>query len=138
MVQRALRSSGFEPSPVHLALLDKGQRSVKGLASGREGVVTIDLVLTVRKPLDPGKFSTVEIEEVPARDLLGPAVEGLSPESARNPSYVYMAAVKEAMRRRLPVDHLHLSDVLVALSAAGYSIDPKSGLLDRPVTSADL
>jgi hypothetical protein len=29
------------------------------------------------------------------------------------------------------VDHLHLSDVLIALRNAGYSIDRKSGLLVR-------
>src|SRR5205823_10176769 len=50
LVQRALRDAGFKAAPAHVAILDKGQRSVKGLNSGSEGVVTIDLILTVKKP----------------------------------------------------------------------------------------
>ena len=44
--RRALRDAGFNASPVHVAILDKGQRSVKGLNSGSEGVVTVDLIVT--------------------------------------------------------------------------------------------
>ena len=50
LVQRALRDTGFKASPVHVATLDKGQRSVKGLNSGSEGVVTVDLIVTMQKP----------------------------------------------------------------------------------------
>ena len=32
------------------AILDKGQQSVKGMNSGSEGFVTVDLILTVQKP----------------------------------------------------------------------------------------
>src|SRR5207245_884705 len=42
LVQRAIRDAGFRSVPVHVAILDKGQRSVKGLSSGSEGVVTVD------------------------------------------------------------------------------------------------
>src|SRR6185503_13841686 len=49
LAQRALRAAGFA-EPCHVAILDKGQRSVKGLSSGSEGVVTLDLVMTVQKP----------------------------------------------------------------------------------------
>ena len=52
LVQRALRDAGFKASPVHVAILDKGQRSVKGLNSGSEGVVTVDLIVTVQKPAE--------------------------------------------------------------------------------------
>ena len=34
LVQRALGAAGFTGVPVHVAILDKGQRSVKGLNSG--------------------------------------------------------------------------------------------------------
>jgi adenine-specific DNA methylase len=37
LVQRAIRDAGFKAAPVHVAILDKGQRSVKGLNSGTEG-----------------------------------------------------------------------------------------------------
>ena len=52
LVQRSLRDAEFKASPVHVAILDKGQRSVKGLNSGSEGVVTVDLLMTVRKPVN--------------------------------------------------------------------------------------
>src|SRR5207248_1172971 len=41
LVQRAMRDAGFSAAPVHVAILDKGQRSVKGLNSGSESVVTV-------------------------------------------------------------------------------------------------
>ena len=50
LVQRAIRDAGFKAAPAHVAILDKGQRSVKGLNSGSESVVTVDLILTVQKP----------------------------------------------------------------------------------------
>jgi adenine-specific DNA methylase len=37
LVKRAIRDAGFRSIPVHVAILDKGQRSVKGLNSGSEG-----------------------------------------------------------------------------------------------------
>ena len=43
VVQRAIREAGFSAVPAHVAILDKGQRSVKGLNSGSESVVTVDL-----------------------------------------------------------------------------------------------
>jgi adenine-specific DNA methylase len=38
LVQRALRDAGFNAAPAHVAILDKGQRSVKGLNSGSDGI----------------------------------------------------------------------------------------------------
>jgi hypothetical protein len=50
LVQRAMDDAGFNAAPTHVAILDKEQRSVKGLNSGSESVVTVDLILTARKP----------------------------------------------------------------------------------------
>ncbi len=132
LVQRALKGAGFDAVPIHVAILDKGQRSVKGLNSGCEGVVTVDLVLTVRKP-DVGEESERAASSLAdAHDLLDAAVSSLDAERARNPSYVYAATVREAIRRHQRVDNLHLGDVLIALRNAGYTIDSKTGLLSRP------
>jgi hypothetical protein len=49
----------------------------------------------------------------------------------RNASHVYAAIVRDAIKRHQMVDHLHLSDVLIALRNAGYSVDRKSGLLTK-------
>lgn len=131
LVQRALRSAGFRATPAHVAILDKGQRSVKGLNSGSEGVVTVDLIVTVQKPA----------ASVPANDarplgsdtgtLIREALAELSLETARSPSHVYARILTKAIRKHFVLDDLHLGDVLVALREAGYAIDKKSGQLCR-------
>lgn len=138
LVQRALREAGFDSVPVHVAILDKGQRSIKGLNSGSEGVVTVDLVLTVRKPEDDEHTELEASSLADAKDLLHSAIGALEDERARNPSYVYAATVREAIRRHQRVDNLHLGDVLIALRNAGYTIDSKTGLLQWPVSSQRL
>src|SRR5204863_5346987 len=47
LVQRAIHTARFQLE--HVSLLDKGQRSVKGLASGFENTVTYDLILSMHK-----------------------------------------------------------------------------------------
>ena len=129
LVQRALRDAGFAAAPVHVAILDKGQRSIKGLNSGSERVVTIDLVLTFRKPEDAsGSNRQPPVNGDPAM-LVREAVASLSFDHARNPSYVYARILAEAIRKNLILDDLHLSDVLVALRQAGYAIDRKTGYM---------
>lgn len=130
LVQRAIREAGFHAVPVHVAILDKGQRSVKGLNSGSESVVTVDLIMTIQKPLAVSAGMHVnEPEQAGARELIGRALADMPRERTRNPSHVYAAILRDAIRRHQAVDHLHLSDVLVALRNAGYGIDPKTGLL---------
>jgi 16S rRNA G966 N2-methylase RsmD len=137
LVQRALRDAGFKAAPAHVAILDKGQRSVKGLNSGSEGVVTVDLILTVQKPAQ----SETAANARPAVNgdtlaLIREAIADLSIEKARNPSYVYAHVLTKAIQKHLLLDDLHLGDVLVALRKAGYSIDRKSGLLRKTVAQS--
>jgi 16S rRNA G966 N2-methylase RsmD len=136
-VQRALRDAGFSDPPIHVAVLDKGQRSVKGLNSGSEKVATVDLVMTVRKP-EGGLRSTVSAGLIPSDvpGLIAQALAGLTAIDARNPSHVYARVLKEAIRQHRALDDLHLADVLSALSQAGYVLEPKSGLLVAPKRAA--
>ena len=130
LVQRAIRDAGFEAVPVHVAILDKGQRSVKGLNSGSESVVTVDLIVTIQKPSTPASgHRAAEPVAADARVLISQALANMPCDRTRNPSHVYAAILRDAIRRQQTVDHLHLGDVLVALRNAGYSIDPKTGLL---------
>jgi len=137
LVQRAMREAGFG-APVHMAILDKGQRSVKGLNSGSEGVVTVDLVLTIQKPSPDAKHKRLVGAGRPVQALLQDAARSLAADHARNPSYVYAAVVREAIDHGEALDGLHYSDLLIALRNAGFKLDPKKGLLDRPVTAAAL
>ncbi len=130
LVQRALRDAGFTAPPVHVAILDKGQRSVKGLNSGSEGVVTVDLILTLRKgggtgTARPGR----SLSKGDAARLVREAVAALPEGKARSPSYVYANILTRAIREELVLDDLHLGDVLVALRQAGYGVDSRSGEL---------
>ena len=130
LVQRALRDAGFKASPVHVAILDKGQRSVKGLNSGSEGVVTVDLIVTVQKPAKGEvtvRASTLANGDTDA--LIRAVIDELSADEARNPSHVYARILRKAIRKGLALDELHLGDVLIALRNAGYGVDRKTGLL---------
>ena len=131
-VQRALREIGFDPTPVHVAILDKGQRSVKGLNSGKEGVVTADLILTIRKPSrDSNMHLPLRLVEENAQDLIARTIGELASKAAPNPSHVYARVIREAIRNSIVLDELHFSDVLIALRNAGYRVDGKTGLLVR-------
>lgn len=130
LVQRALRDAGFKAAPVHVAILDKGQRSVKGLSSGSEGVVTVDLVLTVQKPLKNEAANDAHgLSNGDTAKLIKEAINELSHDEAENPSHVYARILRKAIQKHLTLDDLHLGDVLIALRNAGYSIDKKTGKL---------
>ena len=128
LVQRALRNAGFDSVPTHVAILDKGQRSVKGLNSGSEGVVTVDLIVTVQKPHEGRAQQNAQLAQAEPGTLIEKVLADMPP-NARNPSHVYVAILRDAIKQHLAVDHLHLSDVLIALRNGGYAIDRKTGLL---------
>ena len=134
LMQRALRDAGFKASPVHVAILDKGQRSVKGLNSGSEGVVTVDLIVTVQMPMkgeSTGRAVTLVNGDKDA--LIREAIEQLSADGECNPSHVYSSILCSAIKKELVLDDLHLSNVLIALRNAGYLVDRKTGLLYRDI-----
>ena len=130
LVQRALRDAGFKASPVHVAILDKGQRSVKGLNSGSEGVVTVDLIVTMQKPANgEGTGRAVTLANGDTDALIRAAIDELPADEARNPSHVHARILRKAIRKGLVLDDLHLGDVLIALRNSGYRVDRKTGLL---------
>jgi 16S rRNA G966 N2-methylase RsmD len=132
LVQRAFRDAGFKTAPVHVAILDKGQRSVKGLNSGSEGVVTVDLIVTVQKP-EQGEYidDTVGLSPGDAEVLIAEAIKDLSIHHTKNPSHVYAGILRKAIQKHLMLDNLHLGDVLIALRNAGYLVNPTTGMLHR-------
>ena len=133
LVLRALREAGFDSVPDNVTILDKGQRSVKGLASGSESVVTVDLIMTVHKPIDRAAGeSNGEWEQAEPAQLIKAAVAEADNGDAKNPSYVYAHVLREAIKQHLLVDNLHLTDVLVALRKSGYAVDSKTGQLIPP------
>ena len=132
LVQRALRAAGFTGTPVHVAILDKGQRSVKGLNSGTETVATVDLVLTVQKPaVAQPSVQAHTLSSGDAAALIRESLANLTVEQTRNASYIYVGILRRAIQKHRILDDLHLGDVLVELRRAGYTIDRKTGMLHR-------
>jgi 16S rRNA G966 N2-methylase RsmD len=128
VVQRAVAAAGLRIEPEKIAILNKGQRSVKGLASGFEHVATLDLVLTMVPHADAeASFTRPTPESIAAatRELAkaaGPAT----------PSHLYLELLRRALREGWNVAALDLQTATSTLLADGWSIDPKTGLLVEP------
>ena len=136
MVQRLFRSAGFESRPVHIGILDKGQRSVKGLNSGTESVATLDLIVTVRKPESSADTHGGEPIPVTMAELIAETLEEVDLRVDRTASHIYLTILKRAFAAGLDVDRLHLSDVLAALRDRGIRPQSKSGHLEREVAGS--
>ena len=125
LVQRALRDAGFKTAPVHVAILDKGQRSVKGLNSGSESVVTVDLILTQK----PACAESADNARLSNGDTAALIRETLALSSMRATRATCTSTSWPRRSSSTELDDLHLGDVLVALRRAGYAIDRKTGML---------
>ncbi len=124
LVQRAITAAGFSLREV--STLDKGQRSVKGLASGFENVVTVDLILSMCKA---PKGSAPPIVNAPdgALDLAVDKV--LDRSSDPNPSDVYVGVIRQFLRHCWDVTNVDIEGVGLVLRARGFEVDPRSGRL---------
>ena len=129
MAQRAIKESGLELVPERLSSLEKGQRSVKGLASGWEDVVTTDLVFSARKP--KGDHCPTPVR--PAEESVGESVKAVleSKEGLRadTPSRVYIGIVRRYIERHWDLEPLHLEEILATLSEQGLGVDATTGRL---------
>lgn len=127
LVQRAIANANLRIEPEHLVVLDKGQRSVKGLASGFEHVATLDLVITMtasEERSDPPRHVTAaEIVEVVDR-LAAPA-EG------RSPSHLYLELLRHGLRHDWALSDLDLRLVTNRLAETGWVVTASSGQLSR-------
>jgi 16S rRNA G966 N2-methylase RsmD len=127
LIQRSITRAGLMIEPDRLVILNKGQRSVKGLASGFEDVATLDLIITMReadgavpsvlKPVDPVTVAA-KIQELAN---VGPAT----------PSHLYLELLRMGIREGWKLDTLNLRDVTSALISDGWDIDSKTGRLSK-------
>ncbi|MGW9437373.1 DNA methyltransferase [Streptomyces sp. NPDC055607] len=128
VVQRAVAAAGLRIEPEKIAILNKGQRSVKGLASGFEHVATLDLVLTmVPQAGAEASFKRPTTGAVAAamRELVGAA-------GPASPSHLYLELLRRALREGWSVADLDLQTATTTLLDDGWSIDSKTGLLVEP------
>lgn len=125
LVQRAVHAAGF--SSESIAVLDKGQRSVKGLASGFENVVVADLIISMRRVDTKSEAPVTEpvegyFQEVVARILAS--------GEATTPSHVYLGVIREYLRNHVDATEVGMDHIAQALSSAGYEADSSTGKLD--------
>lgn len=107
LVQRAIDAAGLEVIPELIATLNKGQRSVKGLASGFENVATLDLVLTLRPAA-----SATGAPVCPAEEDVEALVQALlAADSRLTPSHLYVELLRHGFRHRWDLSQLDLSAV---------------------------
>lgn len=128
LVQRAIAGAGLEIDPDGLVILNKGQRSVKGLASGFEDVATLDLIITMHatntKATQP--LVTVSVDEV--SNVLRKIIAG----GSKSRSHIYLELLHHGIREGWSLNSLHLSQVTRTLEAEGWAVDEKSGRLISP------
>jgi DNA modification methylase/predicted RNA-binding Zn-ribbon protein involved in translation (DUF1610 family) len=120
LVQRAIHEAGFSLEAI--SILDKGQRSVKGLASGFENVVTFDLILSMKKV----EREKVVFSEPPAGQF-DKAIDSALTAGARTPSHVYLGVIRDYLTRHLDVTEVDMGHIAEALSERGYAIESVTG-----------
>lgn len=133
LVQRAVRAAGLVIEPGSVLILNRGQRSVKGLASGFENVATMDLIISMRERRrgDPRE------ERTPQREEIEEAVTSiLAEESADSPSHLYLELLRRGIADGWDLSSLDLRLVTDAVRARGWEIDPASGRLAQAAAAA--
>lgn len=127
LVQRSIANAGLRIEPEHLVVLDKGQRSVKGLASGFEHVATLDLVITMTAASNeiagPRHVDTDEV--LRTVDELARSAEG------RSPSHLYLELLRHGLRESWALSDLDLRVVTRRLMEGGWALEPATGHLRR-------
>ena len=126
LVQRAIAAAGFVIEPGAICLLEKGQRSVKGLASGFESIVTADLVLTMRKSRAE---DSVTVEQAPAGATDAAIDEALLAGEQPTPTRIYLGVVRAFLRRGWDVSGLDIAALAPRLTERGFVVDAATGHL---------
>ncbi len=127
LIQRSIASAGLMIEPDKLVVLNKGQRSVKGLASGFEDVATLDLIITMRETdgAVPSALKSVDRSTVAAK------IKELANVGPATPSHLYLELLRTGIREGWELDKLDLRDVTAALISEDWDIDPKTGRLSK-------
>jgi 16S rRNA G966 N2-methylase RsmD len=128
LAQRAIAAAGLTVDPDTLATLHKGQRSVKGLASGFENVATVDLVLSMRPggPAPPARLqrpASADVESVVHRLL--------DTRNGTTPSHLYLELLRHGLRHGWDLGGLDLRQVSELVAARGFAVHSKTGRLSE-------
>ncbi|MFJ9039577.1 DNA methyltransferase [Streptomyces sp. NPDC102406] len=128
LVQRCIRAAGLRILPEALVVLNKGQRSVKGLASGFEHVATLDLIITM-EAADSAQ-QALPLIRVDA-SMVSQKIRELAAAVPATPSHLYLELLRTGISEGWHLRDIDLRVVTTALIDDGWTIDPKSGRLLR-------
>ncbi len=107
LIQRAIANSGFTLDMDRIAILNKGQRSIKGLTSSYEKVVTEDLVLSMKKTGDPHPAPALP----PLGFLEATVKNAIALEGHRDLTRIYLNVIKQHISQNYRVDSVHMHRV---------------------------
>lgn len=131
LVQKAVARAGFKLD--HVTLLDKGQRSVKGLTSGFESVVTSDLILTM------SRSEAVEepvLEHAPEGAISNCIDHALTSKSALTPTRIYLSIITEFLHNNWRASEVTMEGIRDELVVRDYTISPTTGVLTQNAVAA--
>ena len=126
IAQQAIRDAGFTGPPDSIKILDKGQRSVKGLNSGTEKVCTLDLIVTVSKR---NVDEVVRLESVDVTSLIHQTIDKMELTENFSASHVYVEILRNGIAQNINIADIDMHDVLKELSYKGIKVDPETGKL---------
>ena len=129
LVQRAITAAGMRIEPDALVVLNKGQRSVKGLASGFEDVATLDLIITMTSA-DPASAPEPGVH-IGAQEIAAATRRLAAANPATTPSHLYLELLRYGIREGWHLGELDLRAVTSTLIEDGWDIEPKTGELSR-------
>ncbi len=129
LVQRSIAAAGLKIEPDELVVLNKGQRSVKGLASGFEHVATLDLIVTMtaRNELAPTLQSAPDIAEATRT--------AIAQRASATPSHLYLELLRSGLRESWDLATVDLRTVTTTLLEEGWEVNGKTGRLYQPQLS---
>lgn len=127
LVQRSIQNAGLVVEPDRLVVLNKGQRSVKGLASGFEHVATLDLIMTMIADGDDRRRPF----GAPPQELVIQATRAAAAEGGLviSPSHIYLELLRRGMREHWDLSELDLKLTTQTLLSDGWAIDESTGRL---------
>ncbi len=134
LVQRAVAAARFVIDADQITVLDKGQRSVKGLASGFENIVTADLILSMRKAGVDDEFAEIRLAPDAFLDqAIDAAVAGKERDT---PTHVYLGVVREYLRHGYDIGAIDMAHVAHHLADLGYEVNAARGTITRALDGA--
>ena len=123
LVQRAISNAGLRIAPEFTAVLDKGQRSVKGLSSGFENVATLDLVITMQQ----GESSRRHV--VPRESEITKFVDELLNEPDVTPSHLYLQVLRRGFREGWDLGLVDLSTITNHITEREWQVNPQTSIV---------